>query len=133
MAQIHSIGRLFAVYGRNEWRHLKFGIKKSYVVEDTEWQPDENHRDGLSSQLHVGRWFVGGGLFNKPLSAELLDWIEDEAVWLDDVEPGDIAGWRGTRSRSATGLGYDYAVKRASDTDAEASESDVDRSAQDHG
>lgn len=146
MAEIKNIKRLFVVYGRDHrrwktWRkgaltvYIPMTFGREHVVEDTDWEWDENHRDGDGYLLHLGGWCFGVGVFSRPLPEEMLRWIEDEAVWLNDVEPGDIGRWAGTRAPVATRLGYEYAVRRQETAD-EGRTTDPGHehdSAQDHG
>lgn len=136
MAQIKSIGRYFVVYGQDPAKHWLWArgnlsvdvpcwVGLDHVVEDTDWEWDENHRDGRGLLAHLGGWCFGVGAFEKGLSPEMLDWIEEQAVWLDEIEPGDIGRWVGSRHSMATQLGRDYQVRRpTADEAAEATAGD---------
>lgn len=149
MAQVKALGRLFFVYGRDPQRYrfwlrgswtvvvpVPVLIGKEHVVESTDWVMEyENHRDGDALTVHIGGWCFGVGAFDLTgaLSPELLDWIENEAVWLDDVEPGQIGRWKGQVGPGAEALGYDYVVQREADQDPTATAGDEQDAARDAG
>lgn len=146
MAQVKALGRLFFVYGvdwttervSGNWTvtyppatPVKIGMDS--VVEGTEWEWDENHRNGRGLLVRIGGWCFGVGAFEKGLAPELLNWIENEAVWLDDVEPGQIGRWKGKVGPGAEALGVEYAVRREADQDPTAPTGDEQDAARDAG
>lgn len=119
---MQTVSRYFVLYGRDPERRwviergsltitVPWWVGKENVVEDTEWQPFEHHRFGLGFVVHLGRWCVGAGAFERPLSDELWDEVEETAEWFD-VDPEEIGRWRGGVEAGATTLGYDFQVAR---------------------
>lgn len=107
-------GRRFYVYGMAPFA---LGLRHENVIEETEWAPDEMHRCGMARIAHLGPVCFGVGEFEIGLSLEEIEAIEKEAVWLDDVEPGEIGRWKGDAvAKEYTALGFEYQPKASAST-----------------